>query len=108
MKRHVQREQIKPVRIELTEAIRDNIPETPHKGFAYKHFTDLAYKMATGMTAAQLRKSRNAPKNAVAIDYMTADEMLAVKDAEYKIGVLVAMGMAYAQVKELIQRRIAA
>jgi hypothetical protein len=108
MKRHVQREQLKPVRIELTDAIRDNMPETPHKGFAYKHFTDLAYKMAIGKTAGQLRKTRNAPSHAAAVDYMTAAEMEAVKQAEYRIAALVAIGMVYEQVKELVYRRIAA
>ena len=56
--RQVNRAKMLPTRRDLTDAIRDCIPESPHKGMWYKHYTDLAYRAAFGMSAAQLRKER--------------------------------------------------
>lgn len=108
MNRKINRAAIVPARLCLTDAIRDHYPDSPHKRFVYKHFQDLVYKMAFGMTAAQVRKQRNAPKNTVAADYLTASEMEAVREIDYRLAALVAMGLLYEQVKEMACRRIAA
>lgn len=107
--RQVNRAKMLPTRRDLTDAIRDCIPESPHKGMWYKHYTDLAYRAAFGMSAAQLRKARNAPKGSVAADYLTAEEMDNVVRITKQIGVLVEMRMDYQQIKRmLLQQRLAA
>ena len=107
--RQVNRAKMLPTRRDLTDAIRDCIPESPHKGMWYKHYTDLAYRAAFGMSAAQLRKARNAPKGSVAADYLTAEEMDNVVRITKQSGVLAEMRMDYQQIKRmLLQQRLAA
>ena len=109
VRRQVNRAKMLPSRRDLTDAIRDCIPESPHKGMWYKHYTDLAYRAAFGMSAAQLRKARNAPKGSVAADYLTSAEMENVERITKQIGVLVEMRLDYQQIKRmLLQQRLAA
>ena len=103
--RQINRAKMLPPRHDLTDAIRDYIPDSPHKSMWYKHYTDLAYQAVTGMTAAKLRQARNAPKEAVAADYLTADEMEAVTRLSGRIAVLVELGMEYRQIKQLLLER---
>lgn len=101
-KRQMLREQLKPIRRELTDVIKDK----PEAGkWAYKLYTDLAYKTATGRNAAQLRKDRGAAKKATAIDYMSSGELAAISKLQSQIGVLLEMGMDYQQVKMLLLNR---
>ena len=101
-KRQMLREQLKPIRRELTDVIKDK----PDAGkWAYKLYTDLAYKTALGKNAAQVRKERNAPKKATAIDYMTSEEIATISKLQNQIGVLIEMGMDYQQVKMLLLNR---
>ena len=88
----------KPVRASMTDAIKA-LPHSPHKAFKYGQFTDLAYKLALGKTARQLRKERGAVKTATASDYMTAEEIALVSESENKIAVLIGIGMSYQEVK---------
>lgn len=101
-KRQIGKQQLKPTRRTLTDEIQEN-PD--HGKWDYKLYTDLAYKIATGKIAAQLRKERNAPKSAAAIDYMTSGEIDLVEKLTYKIAVLYEMGMDYGQIKSLLLNR---
>jgi len=101
-KRQIGKEQLKPTRRTLTDEIRDN-PE--HNKWDFKLYTDLAYKMVTGKVAVQLRKERGASKTAVAIDYMTSDEIAQVEKLVYKIAVLYEMGLSYYQIKGMLANR---
>ncbi len=98
----------KPVRREMTDAIRDCIPDGPHKKMMYKHYTDLAYKVALGGTAAQLRKDRKAPKRANLAEYLTPEENDAVKRIEGRISVLIESGMDYQTIKAILLHRLKA
>ena len=107
MRTELQRRQIakidrKPIRESLTDGIK-NLPETPHKSMWYKHYTDLIYRTVTGMTAKQLRETRNAPPKAIASDYMEADELEAVTRMENRIAVMLEMGMNYQQIKAALR-----
>lgn len=102
LQRHVERAKLLPSRRDMTDAIRDCVPESPHKDMYYRHYTDLAYRAAFGKSAAQVRKERNAPKKANASDYMTADELSAVTRIEKQIGVLVEMRLDYYQIKAMV------
>lgn len=101
-KREVERAKLTPTRRELTDAIRDCIPDSPHKSMWYRHYTDLAYRSAFGRSAAQLRKERGASKGAVAADYLTSDELEKVERATKQIGVLVEMRLDYQTIKGII------
>ena len=95
----------KPVRVSMTDAIKA-LPDSPHKALKYGQYTDLAYKLALGRTARQLRKDRGADKHAVASDYMTAEEISLVAEVENKIGVLIGIGMGYQEIKAKLTRRV--
>jgi len=101
-KRQIAREQLKPTRRALTDEIRDN---PKHNKWDYKLYTDLAYKIITGKIAAQLRKERGASKTAIAIDFMTSDEIVNVEKLTYKIAVLYEMGLDYYQIKSMLLNR---
>lgn len=62
-------------------------------------YTNLAYLLALGKTASQLRKERGAKRRANASDYLTAEEISLVAEIENKIGVLIGIGMSYQEVK---------
>lgn len=102
-KRRIYRDELKPIRREMTDVIN----EMPgHSIWDFKHFTDLAYKAVTGKNAAQLRKDRNAKKDAVAVDYMAADEIREITKLQQRIAVLLEMGMDYGQIKALVMNRL--
>lgn len=101
-RRHVERAQLKPIRREMTDIIQ----RVDTSAWAYKKYTDLAYKTVTGKIAAKLREERGADKKAKAVDYMTADEIRAVTEMQYRIGVLLELGMSYDQVKAALQNRL--
>jgi phage regulator Rha-like protein len=101
-RRHVERAQLKPIRREMTDIIK----QVTDSKWAYKQYTDLAYKMAVGCIASQLRKQRGADKRSAAVDYMTADEIHAVTEMQYRIAVLLETGMDYQQIKAALGKRL--
>ena len=99
LKRQTGRAELKPIRRELTDVIKEQEPEDK---WAYKKYTDLAYKSSIGKNAAQLRRERDAPKKAKAVDYLTSDEIAAVAKRQNQIAVLLEMGMDYTQIKSVV------
>ena len=99
LKRQTGRAELKPIRRELTDVIKEQEPDDQ---WAYKKYTDLAYKSSIGKNAAQLRRERDAPKKAKAVDYLTSDEIAAVAKRQNQIAVLLEMGMDYAQIKSVV------
>lgn len=98
LRRQMQRTELKPIRRELT----DVIAESGDGKWAYKKYTDLAYKSSLGKNASQLRKERGAPQKAKAVDYLTADEISAVAKRQSQIAVLLEMGMDYQDIKAIV------
>lgn len=88
----------RPVRVSMTDAIKA-LPDSPHKAMKYGQYTNLAYLLALGKTASQVRKERGAKRRANASDYLTAEEISLVAEIENKIGVLIGIGMNYQEVK---------
>lgn len=103
MRRRAQKEIRKPVRLSLTDTIKA-LPDSPHKQFKYKQYTDLAYKIAIGKTAKQIRQERGADKKDTASDFQTGKELKAVSDMENRISVLIELGMSYAEIKERLSK----
>lgn len=99
----IAKSELKPLRLEMTDAIKA-LPDSPHKGFKYGQYTDLAYLMVIGKTARTIRKERGAKKDAVASDYMTSAELEAIADTVNRIAVLVQAGYEYAEVKNALKR----
>lgn len=93
----------KPVRVSMTDAIKA-LPDSPHKAMKYGQYTNLAYLLALGKTASQVRKERGAKKRANASDYMTAEEISLVSEMENRIAVLIGIGMSYQEVKKSLTR----
>lgn len=101
-KRQIGKLELKPTRRTLTDEIQDN---PNHKEWDYKNLTNLIYKMVTGKIAVTLRKERGAKPKAIAIDYMTAEEIAQVEKFTYKIAVLYEMGLDYHQIKAMLLNR---
>lgn len=99
MKRQVYREQLKPIRRELTDVIQADLKSNK---WSYKQYTDLAYKAVIGKSAAQVRKDRDAKKSDTAIDYMTSQELEQITKTQYKIAVLIETGFCYHQIKDVL------
>ena len=93
----------RPVRVSMTDAIKA-LPDSPHKAMKYGQYTNLAYLLALGKTASQVRKERGAKKRANASDYMTAEEISLVSEMENRIAVLIGIGMSYQEVKKSLTR----
>ena len=91
----------KEIRLNMTDSIKA-LPDSPHKNFKYSQYTNLAYLFVTGKTAKAIRQERGAKKNAVASDYMTAEEILKIADAENRISVLIDAGFDYGQIKSAL------
>lgn len=100
MKRRIYREELKPIRRTLTDAIN---ARPDHSKWDYKLYTDLAYKSVTGKNAAQLRKERGADKKAKAIEYMTSEEITEVTKRQNQFAVLVDLNLAYDTIKTLVK-----
>lgn len=89
----------KPIRRSLTDALRDSGEVERMKGHAYGTYTNLAYKLATGKTARQLRRERAAAKDAQAVDILTAAELEEYQRKEAAIAVLLDAGLCYDTIK---------
>lgn len=89
----------KPIRRSLTDALRDSGEVERMKGYAYGTCTNLAYKLATGKTARQLRQERGADKSDQAVDNLTAAELETYQRKEAAIAVLLDAGLCYDAIK---------
>lgn len=98
-RREILREQLKPVRHDMTDEIQIHMPNNK---WMYKQLTDLAYKSVLGKNAAQIRKERGAKPHDTAMDYMTADEIARISKAQNQIAVFVSIGMDYKQIKAVM------
>ena len=101
-RRHAERAALKPIRREMTDVIKQ-VDDSP---WAHKKYTDLAYKVTIGKVAKKIREERGATKKDAAVDYMSADEIHSVTDAQYKIAVLLELGMDYTAVKSALANRV--
>lgn len=89
----------KPIRRSLTDALRDSGEVERMKGHAYGTYTNLAFKLATGQTARQLRRERGATKDAKAVDILSAAELEIYQRKEAAIAVLLDAGLCYDTIK---------
>lgn len=103
--RLIERERGKEARRGLTDAIKENIPETPFKKFAYKNFTNLAYIKAFGKDTRALKVERNLKKKDNLRDFLTQEELSLVKKSEDFVKGCIGIGYDYEEVKSIIEGR---
>lgn len=89
----------KPIRRSLTDALRDSGEVERMRGHAYGTYTNLAFKLATGRTARQLRRERGAAQDVHAVDILTAVELEIYQRKEAAIAVLLDAGLTYDSIK---------
>ena len=92
----------KPIRRSLTDALRDSGEVERMKGHAYGTYTNLAFKLATGKTAGQLRRERGTAKDARAVDVLSAAELEVYQRKEAAIAVLLDAGLCYDTIKAVL------
>lgn len=101
LRRQIERATLKPIRREMTDVIQ----EYDDGKWSYKKYTDLAYKSVLGKNAAQIRKERGTSPKAKAVDYLTADELVAVTKGTYQIAVLLEKTQDYELVTPALQAK---
>ena len=102
-KQNAIREASKIARRNLTDTIRDEIPDSPHKNFVYSNFTDLVYKPVIGCSARQFRKKHGLGKKTNIRDYLSTDQIKAVDKYENLIKDLIRMGWEYKQIARFLK-----
>ena len=94
----------KPIRRSLTDALRDSGEVERMNGHAYAAYTNLAYKLATGKSARQLRREYGAGENAVAADFLTSDELERYQKQMCAIAALLDVGLDYSQIRAALAK----
>ena len=103
--RIIERMKGEEIRKTLTDAIKENVLESPHKRFMYKNYTDLAYKKVFGMNAKQMRIDRGLEKGDSLRDYLSVLELKKLKGAENAIKGFLDMGYSYDEVKDIMSEK---
>lgn len=103
--RIIERMKGEEIRKTLTDAIKENVLESPHKRFMYKNYTDLAYKKVFGMNAKQMRIDRGLEKGDSLRDYLSVLELKKLKGAENAIKGFLDMGYSYDEVKGIMSEK---
>lgn len=86
----------------FTDIIKELVPESPNKKWAYKNYTDLIYKHITGYSAKQLRELYDKPSDYNVRDLLTPQQLKETVKYESIINGLLHLGQDYQGVKEII------
>ena len=89
----------------LTDIIKELVPESPHKQWVYKHYTDLIYKTVTGYNAKELRALYGLDEKANVRNHLSPKEMKMVTALETTIQGLLTVGMNYEDIKVLFTEK---
>ena len=89
----------------MTTAIKDYIPDSPHKKFAYPRYTNLIYTILFGKTAKQMREERGFSKNDALRDSFAGEELKLIDEAETIVTALVTLGFGYDEIKKQLQNK---
>lgn len=91
----------KYTRLKLTDAI-NKLPDSPHKKFKFKHYTDLIYKTILGKTSKELKTERGI-KSKCCMEFLNSLELELIAELENKVAVLIEFGISYKEIKEKIK-----
>lgn len=86
----------------FTDVIKELIPESPNKKWAYKQYTDLVYKHVTGYNAKQLRDIYDKPSDFNVRELLTPQQLKEVIKYESIIQGLLNLGQTYQGVKAIL------
>ncbi|BAE47850.1 hypothetical protein G8S49_06125 [Clostridium botulinum C] len=101
----IKREAGKIERKRMTTAIKDYIPDTPHKKFAYPNYTNMIYKILFNKKASELRKAKNVENNDLLRDSFKKEELKLVSEAETIVTGLIALGFEYNYIQEQLKNK---
>lgn len=87
----------------FTDIIKEILPESPNKKWAYKQYTDLVYKHVTGYNAKQLREMYDKPSDFNVRDLLTPQQLKEVSKYESIIQGLLQLGQDYQGVKAILE-----
>ena len=87
----------------FTDILKEVLPESPHKNWRYKQFTDLVYKHVTGYNAKQLRELYDKPKDFNVRELLTPQQLREVLRYESIIQGLLNLGQDYQGVKSILE-----
>ena len=94
------------VRRILTDTIKNVLPESPHKNFAYPNYTNLFYKVLFGKTAKELKTELNVKDNESVREHLTKDELAEVENLERLTAGLINLGWGYEQIKTFMNDNV--
>ena len=94
------------VRNILTDTIKNMLPESPNKKFAYPNYTNLVYKVLFGKSANDLRQEFKTQKCESVRDYFTADELAEVENLERLSAGLINLGWGYTEIKNFLETNV--
>lgn len=86
----------------FTDILKEVLPDSPHKNWRYKQFTDLVYKHVTGYNAKQLREMYDKPKDFNVRELLTPQQLREVVKYESIIQGLLQLGQDYQGVKAIL------
>ena len=86
----------------FTDILKEVLPESPNKKWAYKQFADLVYKHVTGYNAKQLREMYDKPKDFNVRELLTSQQIREVMRYESIIQGLLNLGQDYHGVKAIL------
>lgn len=100
----IQREVGKIDRKRMTTAIKNYIPESPHKRFAYPNYTNMLYKILFNKTAKQIREEKGLIKDSeLTRDNFNEKELKLIDEVETIITALITLGFNYDYIKEQLK-----
>lgn len=86
----------------FTDILKEILPESPSKKWAYKQYTDLVYKHVTGYNAKQLRDMYGKPNDFNVRELLTPQQLREVMKYESIIRGLLQLGQDYRGVKAIL------
>lgn len=102
IEREVARQLGKQMRRTMTDAIKDYLPESPTKKWAYSGYTDMVYKVLFGKTAKQLKAKYHTKSIR---DCLSKEDLEKLREAEHITEVLIQLGNTEAQIKEQLNKK---
>lgn len=101
----IKREAGKIERKRMTTAIKNYLPETPNKRFAYPNYTNMIYTVLFGKTAKELKQERNVKDNDLLRDSFEGEELTRVSEAETIVTALISLGFNHDYIKIQLQNK---
>jgi predicted patatin/cPLA2 family phospholipase len=86
----------------FTDVLKETLPESPNKKWAYKYYTDLVYKIVTGKNAKQLRELYGLSQDDNVRSKLSPQELREVMNFERIIESLLELGHNYDNIKDIV------